>query len=89
MNTGSPVLARGVRLHADPARGQTVLLGPERVLVPDDVALAVLRRLDGSMDLDALVRALEADFEAPPGVIRRDTRELLERLTREGWVAWR
>ena len=89
MNAGSPALARGVRLRADPAHGQTVLLGLERVLVPDDVALAVLCRLDGNADLDDLVRALEADFEAPPGVIRRDTLELLERLTREGWVTWR
>ena len=34
-----PVLARGTRLHFDDTRKRWVLLVPERVLAPDDIAV--------------------------------------------------
>ncbi|MGH6943690.1 MAG: pyrroloquinoline quinone biosynthesis peptide chaperone PqqD, partial [Geminicoccaceae bacterium] len=50
-----PALARGVRLRFDQARAAWVLLAPERVLMPDEVAVEIIKRLDGKADLEAIV----------------------------------
>ncbi|HYZ32662.1 MAG TPA: pyrroloquinoline quinone biosynthesis peptide chaperone PqqD, partial [Crenalkalicoccus sp.] len=56
-----PRLPRGVRLREDAARGRWVLLAPERMLVPDETALAVLRLVDGVRTLDAILDTLAAE----------------------------
>jgi pyrroloquinoline quinone biosynthesis protein D len=81
-----PRLARGVRLKADRARGQWVLLAPERVLVPDDIALDVLRRLDGARPVAEIVTGLAEHYDAPEATIRRDVLTLLDDLARKGFV---
>jgi len=48
-------LARGVRLHRDEVRGQTVLLAPERAMALDDIAQRIVAALDGQRTLDAVV----------------------------------
>ena len=42
-----PALARGVRLRFDKARDVWVLLAPEKVLMPDQIAIEILKRCDG------------------------------------------
>lgn len=81
-----PALAPHVRLREDQARGRWVLLAPERMLVPDEVALDVLRRLDGRRTLGELVTALAADYGAAPGDIRPDVDDLLRSLIDRGFV---
>jgi pyrroloquinoline quinone biosynthesis protein D len=58
-------LARGVRLREDPVRGQTVLLAPERALALDDIAVMIVKALDGERSLDAIAEEFAAKFEAP------------------------
>ncbi|MBK1669054.1 pyrroloquinoline quinone biosynthesis peptide chaperone PqqD [Rhodovibrio sodomensis] len=81
-----PRLASGVRLKDDRARGQTVLLAPERVLVLDETAVAVLRRLDGARSLGQLADELAAEYDAPADTILADVRAMLADLAEKGFV---
>jgi pyrroloquinoline quinone biosynthesis protein D len=81
-----PRLARGVKLREDAARGRWVVLAPERMFVPDEIALEVLRLLDGARSLDAVVEELAARFAAPREEIAADVAELLADLAARGIV---
>jgi len=85
-DAGVPRLGRGVRLKHDRARGQWVLLAPERVLVPDDTALEVLQRVDGARTVSDIVSALAAEYDAPAETIRADVLALLQDLSEKGFV---
>lgn len=72
--TGATVarLARGVRLREDPVRGQTVLLAPERALALDEIAVAIVKALDGTRDLDTIAEDFARQFEAPQDQVLAD-----------------
>jgi pyrroloquinoline quinone biosynthesis protein D len=83
-----PRLARGMKLRQDAARdGRWVVLGPERMFVPDETALEVLRLVDGTRPLAAIVDDLAARFDAPRAEILADVRAMLEELAAKGVVA--
>ncbi|MBP1850344.1 pyrroloquinoline quinone biosynthesis peptide chaperone PqqD [Rhizobium halophytocola] len=65
-------LARGVRLREDPVRGQTVLLAPERALALDEIAIAVVKALDGERTLQAIAADFAHQFDAPEDTILAD-----------------
>ncbi|GHI04307.1 hypothetical protein AQI88_26075 [Streptomyces cellostaticus] len=71
-----PRLRPGVRLTSDPARGELALL-PERVVVLNDTAAAVLTHCDGTATLGRIVERLAEEYE---GVSTQDVSELLQRL---------
>ena len=77
-------LGRGVRLTIDRPSGRPVLLGPERALLLDDVAHAIVKLVDGDRTLEAIVEALAA--RAPAEVVRRDVAAFLEALARRRMV---
>ncbi len=79
-------LARGVRLSEDKARNQPVLLGPERMLVLDAIAKAVVEALDGRTPLRALSETLARTFSADPAQVMADVAEMLTDLRRRGFV---
>ena len=81
-----PRLAAGVRLKHDAVRGHWVLLAPERVLVLNDTAYAVLRRCDGTTPLNAIAAGVAVDYDTAPGVIWTDLLQLLHRLADERLV---
>ena len=83
-----PRLARGARLREDAARGgRWVVMAPERMFVPDETALEVLRRLDGARSVDAVVDDLAARYAAPREEIAADVLALLRELEEKGVVA--
>lgn len=87
MNAGDvPRLSRGMRLREDTARGQWVVLGPERMFVPDEIALEVLRLVDGGRSIDAIADALAERFAAPRDEILADVLGLLDELAAKGVV---
>jgi pyrroloquinoline quinone biosynthesis protein D len=81
-----PRLARGMKLREDKARGQWVVLGPERMFVPDEVALEVLRLLDGVRNVAEMVDDLAGRYDAPRDLILADVTALLEDLAAKGVV---
>ena len=80
----TPRFAPGVRLHHDRARDRWVVMAPERMFVPDETALEVLRLVDGARDDAAIVDALAAKFAAPREVIAQDVRAMLDDLAGRG-----
>lgn len=72
-----PRLPRGVRLQQDTASGTWVLLAPERILKLDEIAHAILARVDGETRFRAIVDDLAAAYEAEPARVEADARELL------------
>ncbi len=80
----TPRFAPGVRLHHDKARERWVVMAPERMFVPDETALEVLRLVDGARDVDAIIDSLAARFDAPREVIGIDVRAMLDDLVARG-----
>lgn len=65
-------LPRGVRLHEDPVRKQMVLLAPERALALDEIAVTIVRALDGVSSLDTIADGFARDFGAPKEQVLAD-----------------
>ncbi|MBB2174630.1 pyrroloquinoline quinone biosynthesis peptide chaperone PqqD [Gluconacetobacter johannae] len=63
---------RGVRLQHDRVRDQWVIQAPERAFVPDPIATAILRLVDGQRSVGAIVDLLAARFDAPRATIAHD-----------------
>ena len=82
-----PALARGVKLRFDQARDAWVLLAPEKVLMPDQVAIEILKRCDGKASVSAIVDDLAATFAAEREQIRADVHAFLQDLADKGMVA--
>ena len=68
-----PALARGVKLRFDKARDAWVLLAPEKVLMPDQVAVEILKRCDGKASVTEIVEDLVVAFSADPSGGSLDT----------------
>jgi pyrroloquinoline quinone biosynthesis protein D len=82
-----PALPRGVRLRFDQARDAWVLLAPERVLMPDPIAIEILTRCDGKASVAAIVDELAAAYAAERSQIETDVIALLQDLADKGLLA--
>jgi pyrroloquinoline quinone biosynthesis protein D len=81
-----PRLRRGVRLQRDAARDVWIVQAPERVLVLDEIAAAVLQRCDGNADVGAIAEALARQYDAPRAEIESDVVEMLQDLAEKGVI---
>ncbi len=75
-----PQLPRGVRMHFDEVRGVNVLLGPERVIMLDEIGRAILEHVDGRASLGGIAGALSSEYGAPEDAVYADVREFLDGL---------
>jgi len=82
------VLARGVRLRADPLTGEPLLLFPEGILPLDATTHDILLRCNGELPLAGLLLALGEEYEAEPEVLRADVVQCLTQLRQEMLVMW-
>lgn len=76
-----PCLGRGVRLKHDKIRENWILLAPERMFELDGVAVEIVKRIDGTSDLGAIVDDLTATFNAERSQILADVLEFLRELS--------
>jgi len=81
----APRLAPGVRLRKDEQRG-AVLLGPERVLELDDIALSIVTQIDGKRRVSDIAAALAREYDEQAETIRADIDNLLKDLVAKGYV---
>ena len=81
-----PYLPAYMKLRHDAGRGRWILLAPERVLTPDQTAVAVLKLCDGKRTLEEIVEALAKEYSAPTDVIRADVLDLLQGLADKGYL---
>jgi pyrroloquinoline quinone biosynthesis protein D len=68
------------RFRFDEVRQAWIVLAPERLLLPDEQAVAILRLVDGERDGNAIIDALSGQYEAPREVIAGDVLAMLQDL---------
>lgn len=81
-----PSLPRHTRLKHDESRGAWVVLAPERVLMPDEIAVEILQRCNGETSVSGIADALAREFAAPVEEIRGDIIEALQDLADKGFL---
>ena len=82
--TSVPRLPRHVRLQFDDSRKRWIVQAPERLLLPDDIALEILKLVDGVATVDVIADALAAKFAAPRAEVGADVAEMLQDLADKG-----
>ena len=85
--TSVPRLPPHVKLRFDETRGQWIVLAPEWLLVPDDIALEILRLVDGAATVGVIADALAAKFSAARAEVAADVVEMLQDLADKGMIA--
>ena len=75
-----PALPTHVRLHHDKVRDTWVLLAPERLLTPDEIALAVLQFCDGNNTVAVISQKLATEYNAPVADIQKDVQVMIQDL---------
>ena len=81
-----PVLPRHAKLKFDETRKVWVLLAPERVLAPDEIAVEVLQLCDGVRTVAIMVDELAAKYTAPRDTILVDVIGMLQDLADKGFL---
>ncbi len=84
--SAAPAFRRGVKFRHDAVREGWVLLAPEKVFMPDEIAVEILKLVDGVRSIDAIVDDLAARFDAPRALISTDVVRVLEDLSDRGAV---
>lgn len=79
-----PRLGSGIILRHDAVRQADLLVMPERIVLLEGRAVAVLRLCDGERTVAEIVERLRADFPGAP--VADDVTEFLDRVRGEGWV---
>ena len=77
-------LAPHIKFRHDETRGRWVVLAPERLLLPDEPAVEILKLLDGSRSVAAVIDTLAQRFDAPRAVIGGDVTAMLQDLADKG-----
>ncbi|MBV9564836.1 MAG: pyrroloquinoline quinone biosynthesis peptide chaperone PqqD [Bradyrhizobium sp.] len=81
-----PVLPRHAKLKFDETRQVWVILAPERVLAPDEIAVEVLQLCDGARSVGHVADQLAAKYAAPREAILTDVIAMLQDLADKGFL---
>ncbi len=81
-----PVLPRHAKLKFDETRQVWVILAPERVLAPDEIAVEVLKLCDGARSVGTIVDEFAAKYAAPRADICTDVIAMLQDLADKGFL---
>jgi pyrroloquinoline quinone biosynthesis protein D len=81
-----PRLPRHVKFRFDQARDAWVVLAPEKVFIPDEIAVEILKRCNGSTTLRDIIDDLAKTFEAERDVVATDVVTLLQDLADKGII---
>jgi pyrroloquinoline quinone biosynthesis protein D len=84
--TSRPVLPRHAKLKFDETRQRWVILAPERVLAPDEIAVEVLQLCDGARNVEAMINQLAEKYAAPREAIATDVIAMLQDLADKGFL---
>lgn len=82
--SAKPAIARGFRLQWEPAQNAHVLLYPEGMVKLNGSAGEILKRCDGSRDVDAIVTDLEQAFDAT--ALSKDVNAFLSLALERKWI---
>ncbi|MCC8968511.1 pyrroloquinoline quinone biosynthesis peptide chaperone PqqD [Bradyrhizobium sp. Pear76] len=84
--TSRPKLPRHTKLKFDETRQVWVILAPERVLAPDEIAVEVLQLCDGVRSVAEMVDQLAEKYAAPREAIATDVVAMLQDLADKGFL---
>jgi len=84
--TSRTVLPRHARLKYDETRQVWVILAPERVLAPDEIAVEVLQLCNGERNVGDIADQLAAKYAAPREAILADVIVMLQDLADKGFL---
>jgi pyrroloquinoline quinone biosynthesis protein D len=80
-------LAPHIVFRFDDTRQRWIMMAPERLMLPDEQAVEILKLVDGKATVDGIVEALAAKFNAPREEIAGDVTEMLQDLAVKGCLA--
>ena len=75
-----------LKLRHDAGRGRWILLAPERILSPDQTAVAVLQLCDGKRTVEEIAAKLAEEYSAHADAIVVDVVDLLQGLADKGYI---
>jgi len=75
-----PRFPRGTRFRYDATRSAWVILAPERLMMPDEIASEVLKLVDGARTITVISEQLATQFNAPHEEILADVLTMLQEL---------
>ena len=81
-----PILPRHAKLKFDETRQVWVILAPERVLAPDEIAVEVLQLCDGVRSVEAMIDLLAEKYTADRAAISTDVVAMLQDLADKGFL---
>ena len=79
-----PALRRGVRRRYDEVRNEYVLLGPERVVVLDDVANAIAQLCDSTHSIAEISELLSGRYQTPRETVQEDVISFIAEMMHKG-----
>lgn len=79
-----PALRRGIRRRFDETRQSHVLLGPERVIVLDEIAAEITALVDAKNSVAEIAAVLAERFSADAAVVEADVTEFVSGLVEKG-----
>jgi coenzyme PQQ biosynthesis protein PqqD len=82
-----PALRRGIRRKFDATRNAHVLLGPERVIVLDDIAAAITELVDAKNSVARISGLLAERFSEDAAMVETDVTEFIRDLVEKGLAA--
>jgi pyrroloquinoline quinone biosynthesis protein D len=83
----APKFRPGVKFRFDETRQAWILLAPEKLFLPDAIAVEILKRVDGKRSTGEIIDDLATAFQAPRDVIERDVTAMLGDLAAKGTIA--
>jgi pyrroloquinoline quinone biosynthesis protein D len=86
--TAVPAFRSGVKFRFDAVREAWIVLAPERLFLPDEQAVEILKLVDGARSLGAIIDQLATSFDAPRALIAGDVATMLQDLADKGVVQW-
>ena len=84
--TSRPKLPRHAKLKFDETRQVWVILAPERVLAPDEIAVEVLQLCNGERSVADIIDQLTVKYTAPREAIGTDVIAMLQDLADKGFL---
>jgi pyrroloquinoline quinone biosynthesis protein D len=75
-----PRFPRGTRFRFDATRQAWVILAPERLMMPDEIGVEVLKLVNGDRTIAAIAADLASRFGAPPDEVLADVLSMLQEL---------
>jgi pyrroloquinoline quinone biosynthesis protein D len=82
--SGVPRFRPGVKFRFDATRQAWMVLAPEKLFLPDEIAVEILKRVDGKRTTGEIVDDLALAFDAPREMIAGDVDTMLRDLADKG-----